>query len=115
MNFELSEDQVAFSDMARTFAQNELEPHAAEWDAESFFPVDVIRKAGELGFCSLYAPESVGGLGLSRLDASIIFEQLSMGCTSTTAYLTIHNMVTWMLADFGTPDAVAHAGSMSDA
>ena len=110
MNFELSEDQVAFSDMARAFAQNELEPHAAEWDAESFFPVDVIRKAGELGFCSLYAPESVGGLGLSRLDASIIFEQLSMGCTSTTAYLTIHNMVTWMLADFGTPDAVAQWG-----
>ena len=110
MNFELSEDQIAFSDMARAFAQNELEPHAAQWDAESFFPVDVIRKAGELGFCSLYAPENVGGLGLSRLDASIIFEQLSMGCTSTTAYLTIHNMVTWMLADFGTPEAVEQWG-----
>ena len=111
MNFELNEDQVAFADMARAFAQNELEPHAAEWDQTSFFPVDVIRKAGELGFCSLYAPESVGGLGLSRLDASIIFEQLSMGCTSTTAYLTIHNMVTWMLADFGTPDAVEQWGA----
>lgn len=110
MNFELSEDQVAFADMARGFAQNELEPHAAKWDAEAFFPVDVIRKAGELGFCSLYAPERVGGLGLSRLDASIIFEQLSMGCTSTTAYLTIHNMVTWMLADFGTPEAVEQWG-----
>lgn len=110
MNFELNEDQVAFADMARAFAQNELEPHAAQWDAEAFFPVDVIRKAGELGFCSLYASESVGGLGLSRLDASIIFEQLSMGCTSTTAYLTIHNMVTWMLADFGTPAAVAQWG-----
>ncbi|AIA76453.1 acyl-CoA dehydrogenase [Halomonas campaniensis] len=110
MNFELSEDQVAFSDMARAFAQNELEPHAAQWDAEAFFPVDVIRKAGELGFCSLYAPARVGGLGLSRLDASIIFEQLSMGCTSTTAYLTIHNMVTWMLADFGTSEAVEQWG-----
>ncbi|WP_445011961.1 acyl-CoA dehydrogenase family protein [Vreelandella stevensii] len=110
MNFELSEDQVAFADMARGFAQNELEPHAAKWDAEAFFPVDVIRKAGELGFCSLYAPERVGGLGLSRLDASIIFEQLSMGCTSTTAYLTIHNMVTWMLADFGTSEAVEQWG-----
>ncbi|WP_144982519.1 acyl-CoA dehydrogenase family protein [Halomonas sp. C22] len=110
MNFELSEDQVAFADMARGFAQNELEPNAAKWDAEAFFPVDVIRKAGELGFCSLYAPERVGGLGLSRLDASIIFEQLSMGCTSTTAYLTIHNMVTWMLADFGTPEAVEQWG-----
>ncbi|WP_372372609.1 acyl-CoA dehydrogenase family protein [Vreelandella venusta] len=110
MNFELSEDQVAFADMARAFAQNELEPNAAQWDAEAFFPVDVIRKAGELGFCSLYAPERVGGLGLSRLDASIIFEQLSMGCTSTTAYLTIHNMVTWMLADFGTSEAVEQWG-----
>ncbi|WAM54140.1 acyl-CoA dehydrogenase family protein [Vreelandella venusta] len=110
MNFELSEDQVAFADMARAFAQNELEPNAAQWDAEAFFPVDVIRKAGELGFCSLYAPERVGGLGLSRLDASIIFEQLSMGCTSTTAYLTIHNMVTWMLADFGTSEAVQQWG-----
>ena len=110
MNFELSEDQVAFADIARAFAQNELEPNAAQWDAEAFFPVDVIRKAGELGFCSLYAPERVGGLGLSRLDASIIFEQLSMGCTSTTAYLTIHNMVTWMLADFGTSEAVEQWG-----
>ncbi|RUR36488.1 acyl-CoA dehydrogenase family protein [Vreelandella populi] len=111
MNFELSEDQVAFADMAKAFAQKELEPHAAQWDAEAFFPVDVIKKAGELGFCSLYAPESVGGLGLSRLDASIIFEQLSMGCTSTTAYLTIHNMVTWMLADFGTSEAVEQWGA----
>lgn len=111
MNFELNEDQVAFSDMARAFAQNELQPHAAAWDADGVFPVDVIRKAGELGFCSLYAPESVGGLGLSRLDASLIFEQLSMGCTSTTAYLTIHNMVTWMLADFGTPAAVEKWGA----
>lgn len=111
MNFELSDDQVAFADMAKAFAQKELEPHAAQWDAEAFFPVDVIKKAGELGFCSLYAPESVGGLGLSRLDASIIFEQLSMGCTSTTAYLTIHNMVTWMLADFGKPEVVEQWGA----
>ena len=110
MNFELNEDQIAFADMARNFALNELEPHAAEWDQEAIFPVDVIRKAGELGFCSLYAPENVGGLGLSRLDASIIFEQLSMGCTSTTAYLTIHNMVTWMLADFGKPEVVEQWG-----
>ncbi|XGA78776.1 acyl-CoA dehydrogenase family protein [Halomonas sp. CH40] len=110
MNFELNEDQIAFADMARNFALNELEPHAAEWDQEAIFPVDVIRKAGELGFCSLYASENVGGLGLSRLDASIIFEQLSMGCTSTTAYLTIHNMVTWMLADFGKPEVVEQWG-----
>ncbi len=110
MDFELNEDQVAFADMARAFAQNELEPHAGEWDRTAFFPVDVIRKAGELGFCALYTPESVGGLGLSRLDASIIFEQLSMGCTSTTAYLTIHNMVTWMVADFGKPEVIEQWG-----
>lgn len=103
MNFELNEDQIAFADMATAFASNELAPHAAEWDQTSFFPLDVIRKAGEMGFASIYAPETVGGLGLSRLDASIIFERLSMGCTSTTAYLTIHNMVTWMVTSFGTP------------
>lgn len=100
MDFELNEDQVAFADMATAFAKTELEPFAAKWDEEHFFPVDVIRKAGEMGFASLYSPESAGGLGLPRLDASIIFERLSMGCTSTTAYLTIHNMVTWMVTSF---------------
>ncbi len=104
MDFELNEDQVAFADMARAFAQNEFEPHAGEWDLEQTFPVDVIRRAGEMGFCGLYSPEDVGGLGLSRLDASIIFEQLAMGCTSTTAFITIHNMATWMIADFGNED-----------
>jgi alkylation response protein AidB-like acyl-CoA dehydrogenase len=101
MDFELNEDQIAFADMARAFAQNEFEPNAAEWDQEQIFPVDVLRSAGEMGFCGLYSPEDVGGLGLSRLDASIIFEQLAMGCTSTTAFITIHNMATWMIADFG--------------
>lgn len=101
MDFELNEDQIAFADMARAFAQNEFEPNAAEWDQEQTFPVEVLRRAGELGFCGLYSPEDVGGLGLSRLDASIIFEQLAMGCTSTTAFITIHNMATWMIADFG--------------
>ncbi|MFI0471148.1 acyl-CoA dehydrogenase family protein [Halomonas sp. HMF6819] len=110
MNFELSDDQVAFAELAKGFADKELAPNAAEWDREAHFPVDVIKRAGELGFCSLYAPESVGGLALSRLDASIIFEQLSMGCTSTTAYLTIHNMVTWMLASFGQADVVEQWG-----
>lgn len=106
MDFELNEDQIAFADMARAFAQNELEPNAAEWDQDAIFPIDVLQKAGELGFCSLYTPEAVGGLGLSRLDASIIFEQLAMGCTSTTAYITIHNMVSWMVASFGGPAVI---------
>ena len=101
MDFELNEDQIAFVDLARSFAQKELEPHAARWDEEQIFPIETLKKAGELGLCGLYAPEDVGGLGLSRLDASIIFEELAMGCTSTTAYLTIHNMVTWMIAEFG--------------
>jgi alkylation response protein AidB-like acyl-CoA dehydrogenase len=104
MDFELNEEQQAFADMARAFAENELAPQAAEWDAKAHFPVDVLKKAGELGFCGLYTAEEQGGMGLSRLDAHVIFEQLAMGCTSTTAYLTIHNMVTWMVATFGNAD-----------
>ena len=96
MNFELSDDQQAFSETAKQFSDQELAPNAAQWDREHHFPIDVIRKAGELGFCGLYTPEEAGGLGLSRLDSSIIFEQLAMGCTTTTAMLTIHNMATWM-------------------
>jgi len=102
MNFELSDDQQAFSETAKQFAQQEMAPFAAQWDREHHFPVDVIRKAGELGFCGLYTSEEAGGLGLSRLDSSIIFEQLAMGCTTTTAMLTIHNMATWMIATWGT-------------
>lgn len=105
MNFNLTEDQQAFAEVARQFAEQELAPHAAQWDREHHFPKDVIQKAGELGFCSLYTLEADGGLGLSRLDSSIIFEQLSMGCTTTTAMLTIHNMATWMIASWGTPQA----------
>ncbi|GGK59800.1 acyl-CoA dehydrogenase family protein [Amphritea balenae] len=104
MDFELNEDQVAFADMARTFAQNELAPNAGEWDLHQTFPVEVLKAAGELGFCGLYSHEDVGGLGMSRLDSSIIFEQLAMGCTSTTAFITIHNMATWMISEFGAED-----------
>ncbi|EDP99893.1 acyl-CoA dehydrogenase family protein [Shewanella benthica] len=102
MDFNLSDDQRQFADLAQKFSQDELAPFAAQWDREHHFPKDVIQRAGELGFCSLYSPLSEGGMGLSRLDSSIIFEQLSMGCTSTTAMLTIHNMVTWMVTSFGT-------------
>lgn len=101
MNFELNQDQIAFEDMARVFASNVFASNAAEWDQKQIFPIDALRQAGEMGFCGIYCPEDIGGLGLSRLDASIIFEQLAMGCTSTTAFITIHNMVTWMIADFG--------------
>ncbi|WP_275287825.1 acyl-CoA dehydrogenase family protein [Halomonas elongata] len=101
MDFALTEDQKALADAAADFARAELAEHAAEWDANSHFPVDVIRRAGEAGFLGIYTPEEHGGLGLSRLEASLIFEQLAQGCVSTTAYLTIHNMVTWMVASWG--------------
>ncbi|MDN3526581.1 acyl-CoA dehydrogenase family protein [Halomonas sabkhae] len=101
MDFALSEDQKALATAAADFARAEFSEHAAGWDAESHFPVDVIRRAGEAGFLGIYIAEEQGGLGLSRLDASLIFEQLAQGCVSTTAYLTIHNMVTWMVACWG--------------
>ena len=105
MDFELSEDQRAFADTARAFAQTELTPHAAHWDAEAIFPREAIAKAGELGFCGLYAPENAGGLALPRLDATLVFEELAAVDPSTTAFITIHNMATWMLGTWAT-DAV---------
>jgi alkylation response protein AidB-like acyl-CoA dehydrogenase len=103
MDFELSEEQRAFQHAARDFAAGEMAPLAAHWDAECIFPVDIIRKAGELGFCGMYTPQDVGGLGLSRLDAAIVFEELAAACPSTTSYITIHNMVSWMLATWAGP------------
>lgn len=101
MNFELTEDQQAFVDTAKAFADKELVPNAAKWDEEHHFPVEVFRKAGEMGFMGMYTPEEAGGFGMSRLDAALIFEQLAGGCTATTAMMTIHNMVTWMIGSFG--------------
>ncbi len=102
MDFNLNEDQRQFADLARQFSEEQLAPFAGEWDEKHHFPKDVIQQAGELGFCSLYSPESEGGMGLSRLDSSIIFEELAQGCTATTAMLTIHNMATWMVTTWGT-------------
>ena len=110
MDFELSEDQRAFAQTARAFAQAELAPHAAEWDRTSHFPKDVIAKAGELGFCGLYAPERIGGLALPRLDATLVFEELAAVDPSTTAFITIHNMATWMLGTWGTDAVCAEWG-----
>ncbi len=101
MNFNLNEDQLAFQEAAREFAKNEMAPLAAEWDTKKIFPKEVIRKAGEMGFCGVYVSEDIGGLGRSRLDATVIFEELAAACPSTTAYITIHNMVTWMVDHFG--------------
>lgn len=101
MEFSLNDEQREFQLAARAFAQGELEPNAARWDADAYFSVEAIAKAGDLGFCGLYTPPRWGGLGLTRLDAAVIFEELAAGCTSTTAYLTIHNMATWMIARWG--------------
>ncbi len=104
MDFALSEEQLAIQDMARRFAEDELAPHAAEWDEKKHFPVDVIRKTAELGLAGIYTRDDVGGSGLGRLDAALIFEALSGGCTSTAAYLSIHNMCCWMIDRFGTEE-----------
>ena len=86
----LNEEQKEMQSLALSFAMNEMFPNMSHWDQNHIFPVDVLRKAAELGFGALYTSSDYGGTGLSRLDASIIFEALSHGCVSTTAYLTIH-------------------------
>lgn len=105
MNFELSDDQKAFQDAARAFARAEMAPHAAHWDEEKVFPANVLRAAGELGFMGLYSPEATGGLALSRLDSTLVLEELAAACTSTAAYISIHNMAAWMVCTWGS-DAV---------
>ncbi len=112
MNFELSEEQRAFQQAAREFAQHELAPHAAEWDAQAQFPRQAIAQAGELGFCGLYAAEAYGGLGLPRLDATLVFEELAAACPSTAAFITIHNMATWMVTNFARQDVASRWGPM---
>ncbi|MGJ7497725.1 acyl-CoA dehydrogenase family protein [Variovorax sp. RT4R15] len=111
MDFELSEEQRAFAQTARDFAQAEFAPHAARWDAEAIFPKEAIAKAGELGFCGLYAPESIDGLALPRLDATLVFEELAAVDPSTTAFITIHNMATWMLGTWGSEAVRAKWGA----
>jgi hypothetical protein len=104
MDFNLTDDQRAIEDAARAFAEAELAPHSACWDEEKHFPVDVLKKAAELGFAGLYVQEDVGGSALSRLDASIVFEQLSYGDVATAAFISIHNMASWMIDRFGADD-----------
>jgi len=101
MDIELNEEQTAFVQVARDFAQGVFGPHAAQWDEEEIFPREALRQAGALGLCSLYAAHEIGGLGLSRLDASLIFEEMASIDPSTTAFLTIHNMATWMVGQWG--------------
>ncbi len=101
MDFELTEEQRAFQATARTFAREEMMPFVREWDEGEVFPVESLRKAAALGFGGIYVREDVGGSALTRLDAALIFEELAQGCTSTAAYLSIHNMAAWMIDSFG--------------
>jgi alkylation response protein AidB-like acyl-CoA dehydrogenase len=100
MDFELSEDQRAFQATARQFARDAMMPHARDWDENETFPVETLRAAAALGFGGIYVKDDVGGSALSRLDATIIFEELAQGCTSTAAYISIHNMAAWMIDAF---------------
>jgi alkylation response protein AidB-like acyl-CoA dehydrogenase len=101
LDAELTEEQRAFRDMARSFAAEELLSHAAEWDRGDVFPADALRRAAELGLAGIYVREDVGGSGLGRLDAALIFEELAAADPSTAAYVSIHNMVAWMIDSFG--------------
>ena len=101
MDFELTEEQRAIQDAARAFAHGEMMPYAKDWDENSTFPVETLRKAAALGFGGIYVKEDVGGSALTRLDSTIIFEELAQGCTSTAAYISIHNMAAWMIDQFG--------------
>jgi alkylation response protein AidB-like acyl-CoA dehydrogenase len=101
MDFRLNEEQEAFRATARDFARREMMPFAGEWDENETFPVSTLRKAAALGFGGLYVHEDVGGSALTNLDAILIYEELAQGCTSTTAYISIHNMAAWMIDRFG--------------
>ena len=102
MHFALDEDQIAVRDMARAFAAEKIAPHALRWDEEKHFPVDVMREAAALGMGGIYIRDDVGGSGLTRLDAALIFEALATGCPTVSAFISIHNMASWMIDTFGT-------------
>jgi len=101
MDFTLTNDQTAIKSMVQSFAKEKMEPFANKWDQEKTLPVDVLREAATLGLGGIYIPEKLGGTGLGRLDASIIFEELSTACPSTAAFLSIHNMAAWMISKYG--------------
>ncbi|MBT3938135.1 MAG: acyl-CoA dehydrogenase [Pelagibacterales bacterium] len=102
MDFSLSNDQIAFKSMIQSFAKDKMAPYANKWDKEKTLPIDVLREAATLGLGGIYVDEKLGGTGLGRLDAAIIFEELSTACPSTAAFISIHNMATWMVSKYGT-------------
>ena len=99
--FDLTEDQLQIQEMARKFTADAITPFAAEWDEKHIFPRDTIREAAELGFGAIYVSEESGGIGIGRLEAALIFEAMAYGCPSTSAFISIHNMVAWMIDRFG--------------
>ncbi|MBD3745755.1 MAG: acyl-CoA dehydrogenase family protein [Sphingopyxis terrae] len=99
--FQLTDDQRAIQDMARKFTADAITPFAAEWDEKAHFPRDVIKQAAELGFAAIYVSEESGGIGLGRLEAALIMEAMSYGCPATSAFISIHNMASWMIDSFG--------------
>jgi alkylation response protein AidB-like acyl-CoA dehydrogenase len=101
MDFELTSEQVAIQDMANKFTADEITPFAAEWDAKSHFPRETINNAGALGFGSIYVSEAGGGIGLGRVESALIMEAMAYGCPSTSAFISIHNMATWMIDAYG--------------
>ncbi|MGH6696475.1 acyl-CoA dehydrogenase family protein [Sphingopyxis sp.] len=105
--FQLTDDQLAIQDMARKFTADAITPHAAEWDEKQHFPRDVIKQAAELGFAAIYVSEEAGGIGLGRLEAALIMEAMSYGCPATSAFISIHNMSSWMIDTFGNAEVKA--------
>ncbi len=104
MQFALTDDQIAVRDMARDFAAERIAPHAAQWDEQKHFPVDVMREAAALGMGGIYIRDDVGGSALTRFDAALIFEALAMGCPTVSAFISIHNMSAWMIDAYGSDE-----------
>ena len=102
--FDLTEDQIAIQEMAQRFTADAITPHAAEWDEKHHFPRDVVKAAAELGFGAIYVSEESGGIGLGRLEAALIMEAMAYGCPSTSAFISIHNMASWMIDTFGSAE-----------
>jgi alkylation response protein AidB-like acyl-CoA dehydrogenase len=105
--FDLSEDQLAIQEMARRFTADAITPHAAEWDEKHHFPRDVVKAAAALGFGAIYVSEESGGIGLGRLESALIMEAMAYGCPSTSAFISIHNMASWMIDSFGSAELKA--------
>src|SRR5690606_21745912 len=107
MHFALTDEQTAIQETALDFAKERIAPFAAEWDEKGHFPVDVIRETAPLGMAAIYVPADKGGSGLTRLDGALIFEALSYGCPAIASYISIHNMVAWMVGRYGTDEQIA--------